>query len=125
MAEKQNSTSNYRKGQGLVSALSERFKLRSSSESRMPSKAPSIPVASSSSVVTRLPPHPRNTTTTTQTSTGEPSSSKPPAVMGPKQFKKCKSATFQIDGHYYTIGLLHIMLYIISIVFIFCTFHLP
>lgn len=114
MAEKQNSTSNYRKSQGLVSALSERFKLRSSSETRMPTRAPTTAVpSSSSSVVTKLPPQPRTTTTTTNTSTSQPSSSKPPAVVGPKQFKKCKSATFQIDGHYYTIGLLYFVFHTI------------
>lgn len=109
MAEKPNTTSNYPKSQGLVSALSERFKIRSASETRtsVTSKTETTPVSASPSVVTKRPPLARNTPTST--SIGQPSTSKPPAtspaVVGPKQFKKCKSATFQIDGHYYTIGL--------------------
>lgn len=29
---------------------------------------------------------------------------RPPLAASAKMFKKCKSATFQIDGHTYTIG---------------------
>lgn len=115
MAERQKSTS-----RGLVSALSERFKIRSASETRPAqvfSKTEPTPPTNPPSTVAKRPPLARNTTTTTtNTPIGQPSTSKPPpamppAVVGPKQFKKCKSATFQIDGHYYTIGLYRFLYY--------------
>lgn len=104
MAEKQNSNNYAKTGQGLVSALSERFKMRSSSETRLPPVASSSSSSSSPSPLNQIPPHSSTASSGQKASTSKPPPP-PPAVAGPKQFKKCKSATFQIDGHYYTIGL--------------------
>lgn len=113
MEEKQNtSNNNHPKRPGLVSTLSEKFKIRSASETRVNfdksgSSTPTM-TSTTSSIVTKRPPLARNTPTNSSLNLGQPSTSKVPTApiaVGPKQFKKCKSATFQIDGHYYTIGL--------------------
>lgn len=51
-----------------------------------------------------LPLYRQTSAKTAQGSMSKASSSSATASSSARQFKKCMSATFEIDGHYYTIG---------------------